>query len=189
MSPQVIVGEHEVVPAWHGFAGTQEAPAAQGTHAPPMQTLLAPHDVPFWTLPVSRQTGAPVLHTIAPERHGLPATRQAAPLLHATQAPVAPQTRSVPHEAPGATFAPVSLHWTVAPHASTPWWQRLVGVHGSPAVQALHAPAWHTMPAPQLAPSARLSVSVQTAAPVAQTILPTRHRLLVTGQSIPAAHA
>jgi len=64
-----------------------------------------------------------------------------------------------------------------------------VGVHAPPIWQAAHAPAWQTLPVPQVVPFGLLSVSVQTGAPVVQTMLPTRQGLPVTSQAIPATHA
>ncbi len=45
------------------------------------------------------------------------------------------------------------------------------------------------MPVPQLMPFGLLSVSVQTGAPVVQTMVPTRQGLPVTLHAIPPAHA
>ena len=53
----------------------------------------------------------------------------------------------------------------------------------------MHAPSWHTMPVPQLVPFGWLSVSVQTAMPVAHSIEPDRQGLPVTGHAVPWAQA
>jgi hypothetical protein len=140
-SPQLIVGEQTFLPVWHGFDGTQLIPSMHATHAPPLQTLPAPHGVPFGALADSRHTGAPVLHTVVPVRQGLPVTAHVAPATHVAQEPAALQTMSFPQAVPAARFMLVSLH--CAPplaHASAPLWHGLVGVHASPAVQALHVP-------------------------------------------------
>lgn len=73
------IGLQVCVPAWQGFAGVQAMPAVHDVHAPAAHTRLVPHDVPLATLPVSVQTGAPVVHTSAAVRHGLPLTVHAIP--------------------------------------------------------------------------------------------------------------
>ena len=90
----------------------------QATHAPPLQTLSAPHDVPFGAFPVSMQTGVPVLHAVVPVRHGLPATAQICPATQATHSPAPLHTLSCPHAPPGGTFMPVSTHVGAAPAQS-----------------------------------------------------------------------
>jgi hypothetical protein len=59
---------HEIVPVWHGLAaGVQLAPDEHALHVPEPHTWPAPHDVPSGTfVPVSLQTGAPVVHAIEP---------------------------------------------------------------------------------------------------------------------------
>jgi hypothetical protein len=149
-----------------------------------------PHDVPSVVLPDSIQTGAPVLQAIVPERQALVATVHMAPATQATHVPAGLQTLSGPHDAPGGTPMPVSLQVGAdAEQSSLPAWHALVGVHVSPVTHALHAPSWQTSPDPQVAPFALLSVSVQTGAPVEQTMVPTRHGLLATSHIVPAAHA
>ena len=91
----------------------QVALAVHETQLPLMQTKFVPHDEPFVTLPLSVQTGAPVVHTIAPVRHGLPLTVQLAPAWQAMQLPLALQTLSVPQVVPAATAVPLSLHTAV----------------------------------------------------------------------------
>jgi len=73
------IGLQLCVPAWHGFAGVQDMPTVHDTQAPLLQTRFVPHDVPLATLAVSVQTGAPVVHTIAAIRQGLPLTVQDMP--------------------------------------------------------------------------------------------------------------
>jgi hypothetical protein len=59
--------EHDEVPVWHVLPpGLQATPAVQGTHDPPEQTMLVPHDVPSATLPVALQTEAPVEQDVCP---------------------------------------------------------------------------------------------------------------------------
>ena len=112
------------------------------------------------------------------------------PATHAAQVPVAPHTMSVPQEVPAATLVLVSVHVGAAPEqTSVPVWHRFVGVQAPPAWQVAHVPAWQTIPVPHAVPFGLLSVSVQTGAPVVQTMLPTRHGLPVTSHAMPSVHA
>jgi hypothetical protein len=82
---------------------------------------------------------------------------QVAPAVQAVQAPPL-QTRLAPQLVPFATGACVSEQ-TGAPvlQVLVPAWQRLLGVHASPAWQAVHAPApLQTRLVPQLVPGAWL---------------------------------
>ena len=186
VSVQAMLGEQTVMPAWHGFAGTQLEPAEQVAQLPAWQTMFAPQALPFATSPDSMQTGVPVLQAMVPLRQGLPGTTQSMPCTQAPQAPVALQTMSVPHDVPAVTFVLVSVHDGAAPEqTSAPVWHLFVGVHAPPIWQVAHVPAWQTMPVPHVVPFGLLSVSVQTGAPVAQTMLPTRQGLPVTSQSMP----
>src|SRR5947209_3054973 len=57
----------EIVPCLQGVADVQEAPSVQGTQAPLLQTMLAPHDLPLGTLVLeSTQSGTPPLQARAP---------------------------------------------------------------------------------------------------------------------------
>jgi hypothetical protein len=109
VSAQVIDGEQVCVPAWQAFVGVHETPAVHDTQLPELQTRFVPHDVPLATLADSTQTGAPVLHVVVPVRQGLPVTGQLAPTLQSVQAPVAPQTLSLPQAVPAATSVPLSV--------------------------------------------------------------------------------
>jgi hypothetical protein len=140
LSPQLMLGEQLVVPVWHGLAGVQLRPDVQATQAPPLHTFPVPHGVPFWTFPVSRQTGAPVLQTVMPVRQALPVTAQLAPAAQETQLPLALQTMSVPHAVPAATFVELSLQVMVVPQASVPLWHAFAGTHASPFAHVLHVP-------------------------------------------------
>ena len=86
-----------------------DIPAVHGTQLPVLQTMLVPHVVPLATFPDSAQTGAPVLHVVAPVRHGLPETVQDPPTVQSPQAPAALQTLFVPQLVPAATSVPLSL--------------------------------------------------------------------------------
>ena len=56
------IGLQACVPAWHGFAGVQAMPSVHDMQTPELHTMFVPQVVPLATLPVSAQTGAPVLH-------------------------------------------------------------------------------------------------------------------------------
>jgi hypothetical protein len=104
VSEQVMVGEQDCVPAWHGFIGVQARPAVHPMHVPVWQTMLIPHVVPLATFPDALQTGAPVVHAVAPVLHGMPLTAQLAPTVHAPQTPVALHTMFVPQLVPAVAF-------------------------------------------------------------------------------------
>ena len=77
-------------------------------HWPLRQTIPLPHDVPFVLLPFSVQTGAPVVQTLAPVRHGLVGV-QVLPAVQEAHDPLL-QTMFVPHDVPFAFALPVSMH-------------------------------------------------------------------------------
>jgi hypothetical protein len=189
LSTQAMFGEQTVMPAWHGFAGTQIDPAEHAAQAPALQTMFDPQIVPLGASLDSMQIGVPVLQAMVPLRQGLPGTTQSIPCMHAVQlAPL--QTMSVPHAVPAGTFVPVSVHVGAAPEqTSVPVWHLFVGVHAPPAWQVAHVPAWQTIPVPHELPFGLLSLSVQTGAPVVQTMLPTRQGRPVTSQAIPSGQA
>jgi hypothetical protein len=57
----------EVVPVWQALVGVHETPAVHPTHAPALQTVFVPHDVPFAaTVPVSVQTAVPLVQVVDP---------------------------------------------------------------------------------------------------------------------------
>jgi hypothetical protein len=180
-----------MVPLWHALPdGVQVAPAVHATQVPPPQTRPVPQAVPLLTLaPVSTQTDAPVLQSVAPVWQGLPDGVQVAPAVHATQAP-ALHTRPAPQLAPLARLVPVSVHTGVPVRQSVvPVWQALpAGVQLAPATQALQTPPPHTRPVPQEAPSATLvPLSVQVAPDAPHTRVPTWQGLLAT-QLPPPTH-
>jgi hypothetical protein len=122
VSVQVIAGEHACIPAWHGLGGVHAGPAVHDTQLPELHTMFVPQDVPFGLVPVSAQTGAPVLHVAAPVRQGFPGTTQLAPTLQSPHAPAALQTLSVPQLVPAGTSVPLSVQTGVpVEHASFPW--------------------------------------------------------------------
>jgi hypothetical protein len=120
VSVHEMAGEQAVLPVWQGLVGWQSRPAEHATHAPPLHTIPVPHEVPLATFPESRQTGAPVLHTVVPDRQGFPATTQDAPLTHAVQVPAALHTIPVPHEVPADKLLPLSVHCGVGPVQTRP---------------------------------------------------------------------
>jgi hypothetical protein len=128
--------EHDVVPTWHAFGGTQVEPWAQEAHAPLLQTRLAPQDVPLVALlPVSMHVEVPLAHEVVPVWHAFVGVH-ADPAVHAVHAPVS-QTAFVPHGAPFGAL-PVALHVSTpgVAHVAVPTWQIPVGVHVAPCVQA-----------------------------------------------------
>jgi hypothetical protein len=134
VSEQLIDGEQTVMPAWQRFVGAQARPAVQATHTPVLQTMFVPHIVPLATLPVSVQTGAPLVQTVAAVRQGLPLTVQLAPAVQATQLPEALQTLFVPQLVPAVTAVVLSLQTGVpVEQDSVPWWQGLVGTQDAPS--------------------------------------------------------
>jgi hypothetical protein len=82
----------DVAPFLQGFDGVQVLPSVQEEHVPFKQNRLVPHGAPLdRALPVSLQTGAPLVHDRVPVWHLL-AGVQVSPLLHETQAPALLQT-------------------------------------------------------------------------------------------------
>jgi len=104
VSEQVIVGEQDCVPAWHGFVGVHASPAVHPMHVPVWQTMFVPQVVPLATFPDAVQTGAPVAQAVAPVLHGMPLTAQLAPTVQAPQTPVALHTMLVPQLVPAVAF-------------------------------------------------------------------------------------
>ncbi len=177
----------ETTPVWHGFAGGHEPPATHVPHVPLSQTSLAPHGVPFATLPVALQTGRPVLQSVVPVWHGL-VGMQLAPGVHEVQTPLS-QTMLVPHEVPLVTGVVVSLHTGVpVVHPMAPSTHGLGGVpHDVPAVHPTHRPLSQTALVPHEVPFiAAVDESVHTGAPVAQLMTPVTHGLGCVVQEPPA---
>jgi hypothetical protein len=99
---------HDVAPVRHAVAGVQVTPAVQDPQAPPLHTLLVPHEVPFATFPVSAQTEVPVTHEVAPVRQAV-AGVQTTPAVQDPQTPLL-HTLFVPHTVPLTRLLPVSEH-------------------------------------------------------------------------------
>jgi hypothetical protein len=175
--------EHEIVPFLHRFVGWQAAPSLQVLHVPPLQTLFVPHNVPFMTFPDSPHTAVPVEQEIIPVLHGFVGW-QLAPLLQMPHVPLL-QTLLEPQEVPLETF-PVSTHTDVpVEHDVVPVLQGLAGWQPTFAAHTEQPPLLHTMLVPHDVPFVTLPVSVQTGAPVSQTIAPVRHGLPLTVQVAP----
>jgi hypothetical protein len=145
--------EQESVPWWQAFVGTQAAPSWQVPHVPERHTIPVPHEVPFGWFPDAVQTGAPVVHAIAPTWHGSAVSEQALPAVQATQDPL-PHTIPCPHTVPFACGCWVSVQdaTPVAEHAVCPTWHGLVTVQGLPDVHPLVPPSPVVPAAPVVPP-------------------------------------
>lgn len=159
-------------------------------HAPALQTWLVPQGVPFAALlPVSLQTGVPVVQSIVPEWHTLLLGVHDAPWVHATHDPLS-HTMFVPHAAPSPRFVAWSAQ-VDAPveHDVRPLWQGLLGVHCVPAVQLTHAPPEQTWSVPHVVPSTAFEpVSVHVETPVEHDVTPAWHGFVESVQGCPDAH-
>ena len=164
-----------VVPVRHGLPLTlQVAPAVQLTQLPvEPQTLLVPQLVPAArSVPLSLQSGVPVVHVSAPRWQGFVGT-QLAPSAQAPHCP-ARHTIPAPHEVPFGwspdseqTEAPVAQEIVPARHGFPG------GEQAPPAIQVTQAPALQTLSPPQTVPFAcGCCVSVQDAPPVEQAVCP-----------------
>ena len=120
----------------------------------PLQTMLVPQLTPADLLPPSTQVMAPVAQEVVPFLQTLGLVVQAAPVAHATQAPVPLQTWLVPQVVPAAVLPPSTQVMAPVAQELVPVLQ-LVGlpVHDWPAVHAMHMPVpLQTMLVPQLTP-------------------------------------
>ncbi len=93
------------MPWLQALVGTQVAPSAHATQAPPAQTMPLPQPLPSLALPACMQTGEPVPQLVCPSLQGWPLNVQALPSAQATQTP-AEQTIPVPPSAPPAPPSP-----------------------------------------------------------------------------------
>jgi hypothetical protein len=164
------------------LAGVQAEPATQPTQAPTAsQTWAEPQAVPgLASARVSTQVWAPVVQEVTPTWHGSVGTQafQGWQALHCPpplQIPGAPPA-ATQVTVPAATGAPP---WQAGPplHESVPLpWARQTfsGVQAVPGAQATQAPAAsQTWPVAQVVPGlARVPVSAQVWAPVAQVVRP-----------------
>ena len=186
------LGEQTVMPAWHGFAGTHAGPAVHATQHPRRAHHGSCRRRCRWRL-IARLRGRrarPCCTRWCRVRQGLPVTLQSAPDGAVGARAVALHTGPCRRSCRRGRWCWCPCTTASPPvQVSVPVWQRLVGSHAAPAWQATHAPAWQTMPVPHAVPFGLLSVSVQTGAPVVQTMVPTRQGLLATSQAMPAWHA
>jgi hypothetical protein len=180
-----------VVPVRHGLPLTlQVAPAVQPTQLPvEPQTLFVPQLVPAArSVPLSLQTGVPVVQVSAPRWQGFVGT-QLAPSAQATHCS-ARQTIPAPQEVPFG-WSPDSVQ-TEAPvaHEIVPVRQGLPdGEQAPPAIQVTQAPELQTLPSPQTVPFAcGCCVSVQDATPAEQAACPTWQGL-AGAQTLPGVQA
>lgn len=120
--------EHDVTPVRHAAFGlvVHPVPSVHEAQAPAaVQTMLVPHDVPTALAASSRQTGLPDWHRVMPVLQVLfGLVVQAAPSVHAEQAPATSQTRLGPQLLPTGLVA-ASSQAGVAPHDVWP------NLHGS----------------------------------------------------------
>jgi hypothetical protein len=158
------------------LVGVHAAFSVHALHVPLSHTSLTPHVVPFVAgIPVSVQLGVPPEQTMVPRSHALVGVHDA-PFEQAAHVPFS-QTLLVPH------VAPLGRSLFVLAHTDAPLAQPVahtvhepVGVHTVPAVHGLQKPLRHTMLAPHVAPLARcVPVSVHTATPVEQSVVPVSH--------------
>jgi hypothetical protein len=108
--------------------------------------------------------------------------------MHEVHVPVS-QTMLVPHDVPFGTV-PVELHTeTPVEHEVTPVSHGLLGVHETPAEQALQVPLSQTWLLPQVVPFETLvPVSVHAGTPVEHAVVPV-WQTLVGVQAAPTVHA
>jgi hypothetical protein len=187
VSLHVGVPEQTSVPLLQAFAGVQLCPSAHATHAPSLQTCPVPHIVPFGMLPMSMQTGEPVLQASVPVRQGL-LTGHVAPTLQAMQVPLL-QTLSTPHIVPSGASVAWSTHVGLSPHVCFPAWQGLAGSQLAPSEHVTQSPLLQIIFDPHAVPWATFPVSVQIALPVAHEILASRHGRSGTEHARPSGHA
>jgi hypothetical protein len=178
LSPSLQPGDvpHTTMPSLHTppVLPVQTVPAAQLVHAPFLQTLSTPHDIPSVALTSSMQSGAPLLQSIAPFLHGFPGlVVQGAPVAQAMQVAAALQTCPVPQLSPGLLVVPLVQAadglQTVTPfvHGS------LLVAQAAPVMQALQAPLKQSLLLPQGVPSRAATPSSQVWPSAPHTIRPT----------------
>jgi hypothetical protein len=170
-------------------AGLHAVPAVHATHWPPLQTILAPQEVPSAVLPVRLQAGMPDEHDVTPAWHVLPFG------LHGwlgAQAPHWPAVLQTPasHAVPGVAW-PVCVQTTEpVVHETDPVRHTLPpGLQAAPVAHALQAPALQTMFGPQDVPFGTVPVEAQAWAPVAHDVVPVEQGLAVGVHESPELHA
>jgi hypothetical protein len=168
---------HAMMPILQAPPGllVQTVPAAQLAHAPLLQILSSPHDVPSGAGMSSRHRGAPVLQSVAPSWQGAAGlVAQRAPCVHWMQVPPRLQTCPVPQVAPADLSVPFVQ--PVGLQVVTPFAQgSLFVAHAIPAVHAVHAPLTQILSAAQSVPSTAFGPSTQVLASAPHAIRPTLH--------------
>jgi hypothetical protein len=181
--------EQEVVPALQATLAVHDTLGVQGEQVPLLQYWLLPHMVPLRAfMPVSMQTGVPVVQLSLPTWHVLVGV-QSAPSLQVTQLPWL-HTWFMPQALP-ASASPAMAH-TGAPvvHSILPSLQGWPATsQGMSAWQATHSPvALQTLSAPQPVPAGRFFMaSVQVTLPPAQLSVPSWQGLAIGTQASPSA--
>jgi hypothetical protein len=165
--------EHDVTPVSHLLGGVHDTPAVQALHTPPLHTSFVPQLVPSErSLPVSLQTGAPVVHVVVPLWQALVGVHED-PEAHVPQTPLS-HTDVPPQLVPFGTGIIASLHTgTPVVHVVVPRSQGLTGTQDAPTVHALHEPLSQTALVPHIVPLATCELeSLHTATPVEQLVVP-----------------
>jgi hypothetical protein len=183
-STQVIVPlKQDVVPIRQLLVGyvVHDAPAVHALHAPLLQTMFKPHDVPFALLVPSTQVIVPVEQDVVPFLQlfvGLVVHDE--PAVHALHVPLL-QT-PVPHAVPFATL-PVSAQTTTpVTHDVAPVLQRFVGWQPTPPWQMPQVPLLQTMFVPHEVPLARFR-------PVSAQVIDGEHVCVPAWQGFAGVHA
>jgi hypothetical protein len=177
------------VPVWQALLGLVHAPpAVQDTHAPALQTMLVPHEVPSALFVRLVQLRVPELQELVPTWHGLVALVHEPPDTQAMHWPEL-HTSLVPHVVPSDTL-PVKEHVELpVAQDDIPFWQGLLfGLQAVPAVQATHDPLLQTWLLPHVMPLAALRGLVQTDVPVEHEVVPVWHVLPAGVQPTPEVH-
>jgi hypothetical protein len=96
--------------------GEHSPPAVHALHAPRLQTMFVPHEVPLGALlPVGVQVGVPVAQLRVPSTHGFDAGTHAVPATQSLlQRPSTVQTAPAPHAVP-ADLLPMRMQVSVPP--------------------------------------------------------------------------
>ncbi|MGC4086963.1 MAG: hypothetical protein QM756_03495 [Polyangiaceae bacterium] len=183
-----VPDEHDNVPVLHGLAvGVQVLPSAHATQAPAEHTLPVAQGVPFGALPETSHVEVPVEHEVEPSLHGSLGWHEV-PALHVTQAP-ALHTLLVPQLVPFATAVVLAVHPIAGVHVVFPVTQGFSGTQSRPAEHETHTPPLQIWFVPQDVPLSTFALSMHTATPVLQAVMPLRHGLPLIAQVAPTLQA
>jgi hypothetical protein len=187
---------HDVTPVLQpGFGFVVHAvPATHATQLPSaLHTRSGPHEVPAVTFDASTQRVEPVRQSVMPVLHGAPGFEvHVVPGVQVPQKPLASHVWLLPHMVPAVFGAPSRHVCAPVAHDVTPC------RHGDglveqlvPATHAMHWPAaLQTRSAPQLVPAGLSASSMQSGAPVEQSVTPRRHAAPgFVVHAAPCAHA